>query len=157
MWLLISIGAVLLAVLAQAIISRTRGQITQLVRFMLVGIVVGLLLAALLLRDYGLSPETISGLLVYAFACELYIFLFTMALSSVSANLLLRFSRKSHTEDEILHSYGGERMVDRRLDRLVEGGLLRRTAGSLELTGKGARLLRLFDWLHCFFGFQRMS
>jgi predicted transcriptional regulator len=88
---------------------------------------------------------------VYGLCCELYVFLFTLAMSSISANLLVSLSRRAMTAAEIEQLYDSRAMVSSRIDRLVAVGLFDETPAGLELTAKGARTVRTFGRLRTFF------
>jgi hypothetical protein len=97
------------------------------------------------------APQTWAAALVYAFCCELYIFLFTFALSSITANLLGRLSRCNMTDRDIEQFYDSRHMVATRLDRLVAVGLLEEGQAGLRLTTEGARMVSTFRLLRGFF------
>ena len=78
------------AVALHAIWCRLSTRLSVVVKFVLVGGATGLVLIGHLIGIGGLSTGTLAGALVYALACELYIFLFTLILSSVSAIWLRR-------------------------------------------------------------------
>ena len=86
--------------------------------------------------------ELITGALTYAFLCNLYIFLFTATLSSVSSNLLFRLSREALTPDDVERLYSGRAMAEVRIKRLVDAGFLAAGTTGLTLTAAGRRALR---------------
>lgn len=149
--LFFAIAILITAIAAHALICRLPVRGSAVTRFMFVGGSLALVLATVLIEDRGLTHETLSALLLYGFACEMYIFLFTMAMSSISANLILNLARRKLTQVEIDHMYDSERMVKQRLDRLVSTGLLQTAPEGLRLTAKGASLVRVFELLHKFF------
>ena len=116
----------------------------RVIRFLVVGSVAGLALIACLAARYGLwSREAVAGVLLYGFLCELYIFLFTMTLSSISSNLLTLLLRGPMSDAEVSNVYDSRHMVEQRLQRLLGTGFLGRDGERLILTAKGARLLRM--------------
>jgi hypothetical protein len=105
-----------------------------------------------LLYRYGLAaPQAWAGAAAYAFACELYVFLFTFAMSSVTANLLAKLSRRDLTDKEIEQLYDSRHMVATRLDRLVTVGMVDEGPSGLSLSPEGARTVRTFRRLRGLF------
>jgi uncharacterized membrane protein YeaQ/YmgE (transglycosylase-associated protein family) len=154
MWLAGALIGLVIAVLAHAGISRvlTSLNLNMVVRFMIAAGIVGACLVGWLLDRYGVSaPQSWAAVLVYAFGCELYVFLFTLAMSSVTANLLTNLSRRDMTDMDIGQFFDSRQMVAARLDRLVAAGLLDEGPTGLALTPKGARTVRTFGWLRGFF------
>src|SRR6266508_4072076 len=89
------------SVAGHALLCRLPLSGNPVLKFVCVGAVVGLGMAAHAFMQFGLAPETWTALIVYAFACELYVFLFTMVSSSVSASLLLTLKGGSLTQGQI--------------------------------------------------------
>jgi hypothetical protein len=139
------------AMVGHAILCRLPVGLNIVFRFVVVGGVIGLVWAWWLYGNFGLAPQFWAGVLVYGLCCELYVFLFTLAISSVSANLLVSLSRRAMTAAELEQLYDSRTMVSARIDRLVGIGLFDETAAGLELTSKGARMVRTFGWLRAFF------
>lgn len=124
----------------------------RVIRFLAGGAAMGLLLLLLTSKRYGwFAVETVAALLVYASLCELYLFLFTMTISSISANLLVRLRSGDMTLSEIEQRYDSQKMVRDRLDRLEGTGFLRYDGGRILIAGKGARFLSVFRSLRRFF------
>ena len=84
MWLAWTLLALIVAVTGQFLVARFHGGGSFVARFSLVGGPISLAMAASLLKTYGLSLEFWGGMFVYAFGCELYVFLGTLVGSSVS-------------------------------------------------------------------------
>ncbi len=121
-------------------------------RFLITGGVVGACLVWWLFNWYGATaPQTWAGAVVYAFCCELYVFLFTFAMSSITANLLAKLSRCDMTDTDIEQLYDSRHMVATRLDRLVAVGLVDERPTGLRLTAEGARIVRIFRLLRGLF------
>jgi hypothetical protein len=106
---------------------------------MLIGCPGGILLGLSLSVRAQPWVQILSSLLVYALICELYLFLFTLTISSVSANLLLALRRKALTEEELEEQYDSRKMVAQRLARLEAVGLLGRSGDTLRPTPSGLR------------------
>jgi hypothetical protein len=146
-WALVYFGG---AVAAHAALTRLpRGN--PITRFLLAGGAGGLILGCHLLLTDGVGLGFFAALVVYAFASELYLFLFTMVGSSISARLLLLLRQRSLSNEEIRALYEPHGMVERRLERLVVARLLRREAGRCAVTERGRRLARLFRAVKRFF------
>jgi uncharacterized protein YacL len=156
MWLIYLLVALGAALAAHATLSRTAKGLNRVVGFLIVGSTAGFgLLAALASRYGAASIQMLSALALYAFLCELYIFLFTLAMSSISANLLVRLDRGGLTEDEIDRLYDSSKMVDGRIGRLMATHLLTEESSTLVPTAEGTRLLRILDRLRRFFRHER--
>jgi len=120
-------------------------------RFLLVAAPLGVALMALSLARFGPTIPGIAAILLYALLCELYIFLFTLVLSSVSATLLITLRRGPLQASGIASVYEPREMVQLRLDRLLTHGLVERASDRFSLTVKGERLHRVFLCLRRFF------
>jgi len=123
----------------------------SVVLFIMIGSIFGLIYAALLYIMQGLTLCLLSNLLVYAFGCELYIFIFTMTIGSISANLLLRLRNHNLTIEEINRLYNSKKMVSDRIQRLISVELIAESDAGLFLSSKGERLARAFAWFRSFF------
>lgn len=140
------------AVLIHAAVCRAPIALNNVFRFAAVGGVLGLVWAMWLYGGYGFaSPQFWAGVLVYGLFCELYVFLFTLAMSSISANLLVSLSRQPMNSVELDKLYDSREMVASRLDRLVAVGIFEEAPAGLRLTAKGERLVRTFGQLRAFF------
>lgn len=135
------------AVVLHAIWCRLSTRLSVVVKFVAVGGLVGLMMAAYLLSAFGASVGMLAGLLGYALACELYIFLFTLILSSVSAIWLRRLHRGSIDTATLAEAYSPAWMVDSRVQRLVDNGFLVQDGETYRLTEKGRGMIRTFGRL----------
>jgi hypothetical protein len=143
MWLAGSVCAWALTLVVHAASGRlVHGN--AILRFVLIGCVFGLGLGVGLGVFYGLTVELLTGMLLYGLGCELYIFVFTLSLYSISANLLIRLRANAMTAQQVDALYDSGRMVELRLNRLVHKNLLYRDGDRLCLTGIGLRLATVF-------------
>jgi len=153
MWFAPSVGLWLLAVAAHALLCRRPLPFGTVARFLLAGLAAGAALVWLLERVYGIwSPETFAAVLAFAFLCELYLFLFTLVMASISTKLLLLLRERSLSEADVIAMYDSERMVSLRIARLLTAGFLRESASQLRLTTAGALLATRFLALRTYFG-----
>jgi hypothetical protein len=150
-WLTSAVLALIAAVMGQFLAAKFQIGRGFVARFLLVGGAVGCVMVACLGRTYGLSVEFWAGMLVYAFACELYIFLGTLVDSSVSVSLLLALRRGSSSRAELDRLSSGRAMVASRLEKLCEHGLLGRAGDGYTVTRRARWLLLLFRALRFFF------
>lgn len=148
---------VLGAVALHAVLCRQPPAVSAVLKFLVAGGLVGLWLVVLLVALFGLSVPTLAGVLVYALASELYIFLFTLVHSSVSAVWLRRLRRGEIEAAALARQYDPAWMVESRLDKLVRSGLLVRTGGAYRLTDQAHRLIATFGRLRAFFGHDRRA
>jgi hypothetical protein len=123
-------------------------------RFLLVGIPLGIALVAYSLATFGLALHAFTAILLYAFLCELYIFCFTLVLSSVSATMLIMLRRGPVEASSFTSSYDPRGMVKLRLDRLVKNGLIEPRGNRFVVTSKGMQLHQVFAVLRHFFGHE---
>ncbi len=123
-------------------------------RFVAVGFPVGIALMALSFGRSGFSAEGWAPVLLYAFLCELYIFSFTLVLSSVSVILLVMLCEGPVESAALARVYDPDEMVRLRLDRLVKNGFIARQDRRLSVTEKGMQYHRAFTSLRAFFGHQ---
>lgn len=138
-----------------AMTCRLQLRADRVVRFLVGGSLTGLLLLLLSLQRYGwLALETVAAALVYAFLCELYLFLFTMTISSVSANLLVRLRSGGMALTDIERHYDSRQMVRVRIGRLANTGFLHLDGDRIFIDARGFRLLRVFRALRGFFGIR---
>jgi hypothetical protein len=137
--------ALLIAIAGHAGLRRAAPRLGSVSGFVLVGCLVGAALGVTLFDHWGWRREAWAGLAAYAFACELYIFLFTLVSSSVSVAFLYRLRSGG------LPAADGKIMVERRLERMVSGGILEKTAAGYRHTARGARLLRTYRCFRTFF------
>lgn len=156
MWIFSGLGAFALAALLLALAVRLPGFGRPVTLFVFIGGFIGLLFAWLGLRFYGLDPIVGSSLLVYAFACELYIFLFTLASSSVSVRVLAELAKKPLHPDSIAAYYQTDAMVERRLAQLRTSGLIKNGSGTVALTPRGRLLVWAFKRLRAIFGMSNL-
>jgi hypothetical protein len=153
MWFVGVLLALVIAVVGHAGLCRASMPLNVVTRFLITGGLIGAGLVWWLISRYGATaPQTWAGALVYAFCCELYVFLFTFAMSSITANLIARLSRYDMTDSDIEKLYDSRHMVATRLDRLVTVGLIKDLPSGLRLTTEGTRMVRTFCWLRDFFG-----
>lgn len=150
-WLVWAFGGFVLAVLGQSLILRSTALRNGVVAFVAAGMPVGLALMAVLLPNYP-RDRAWAGTLLYAFLCELWIFVFSATLSSVSANLMLHLRVCAMRRDEIDQLYDNRGMIQRRIGWLRRIGAAVEKNGRLMPTARGRRLASLFDTLLDFFG-----
>jgi hypothetical protein len=151
MWALASLAAFVGAVAGHASIRRALPRIGSLSGFVLVGCFLGAGLAVFLVHESRFTLETGAGLASYAFACELYIFLFGSVSSSISASILHQLRSSRLSSGDIEDRFGGTAMVQRRLANLVSAGVLETTAEGYRHTVVGTRLLRAYRGFRSFF------
>ena len=150
-WLAWTLLAFAAAMAGHAALGRLRRGGSAVKRFLLVGGPVGLLLVGGMVAGHGLSEQPLVAALAYGLLCELYLFLFTLAANSVTLGILSRLSDGPLDEARIAKDYDTAAMVDRRLDQLVDGGLLQRDGDSYRPTPQGARTARSFAALRRLF------
>jgi hypothetical protein len=151
MAVLVAVLAFVVAVALHAVACRLPLRLSVVLKYVLVGGLVGLGLTIWLVMTYGLTAPTLAGLVTFGLASELYVFCFTLILSSVSAIWLRRLYRGSIDTATLAEAYSPAWMVDVRIERLAENGFLERTADGYRLTEKGRNLMRTFERLRRLF------
>lgn len=141
MWALLAVTYFTGAVIGHSVACRPTVSRNNVLKFLTTAGLLGLALTAHEVYLNGRSVETLSALLAFTFACELYIFLFTLVTNSVSASLLLTIRTGDLTQGEIDRLYSNSSMVSRRIDGLVMAGLLERSSPGYRVTGRGQMLL----------------
>ncbi len=155
--ILLAVAYFVVALALHAIWCRASRRPSVVVKFVLVGGATGLALLGHLLAVEGLTHRTLAGLLVFALASELYIFCFTLIISSVSAVWLRRLHRGSIESAALAEAYSPSWMVDTRLIRLIENGFLARDGDRYRLTEKGRSLIGTFGRLRAIFKHERRA
>jgi hypothetical protein len=151
MWLILSVVAFVTSVLAHAVVMRFAKRAGTVAIFVAIGMVTGGVLIGYCLRRYGFTPATLAATLTYAFACELYIFLFTLVGNSVSFGLLMKLARHPLKPTDIVHLYRTEAMIARRFEQLERGDLITAGPAGFTLTARGKRVVQVFFILHAMF------
>ena len=153
MWLIYAFSSLAVTISLHSCAARLYPLRNRVVMFMSIGLPIGLTLGILMGVKFGwFSPQTFGAIALFAFFCELYLFLFTLALASISANLLvtLRSGAMSHKSiDELYDSRG---MVVTRFNRLISSGLIQLSslgveAEGYEITQRGKRLISALNIL----------
>jgi len=152
MWVASGLGAFAIAVISVAITVRISRLTRPVPVFALIGGIIGFLFAGYGLWRHGFDPSVIGGVTVYAFACELYIFLFTLAGNSVSLRLLAELSKGPLRRRDIAAHYQTDAMVERRFVQLKKAGLVSGGPAALSLTAEGKLFVWAFKTLRTTFG-----
>ena len=152
MWLMLSVAAFVTSILVHAAAVRLVPRAGAVPAFVAVGGAIGVALIGYCALSYGSAPPTLAATLVYAFACELYIFLFTLVGNSVSFGLLTKLASHPLRPDEIAAFYRAEAMITRRFEQLAANDFITTGADGVKLTARGKRVVRIFSLLHAVFG-----
>jgi hypothetical protein len=158
MWLVLSLLCFALSVGLHALVSRARQRANRVVSYAIVAFVVLLALAWAVFARYGLDVQTWAALCLYALASELYVFLFTMIASSITARLLITLRTRDMLLQEIDSAFPTSGMVDDRMHNLLSNGFIRAEGPSTyALTRKGWLVVTAFRPLRNFFRRERPS
>ena len=157
MILLITTAALAATLAGHALVSRVFVASGRVLTFIGVAAFVGALLAAALVLSYGLTAETISALLLYSFACELYLFLITFTFSSISANILTKLLGGPIALGDIETGYSGLGMAVQRADRIEQAGLAEDRGGLLQITSRGKFVVAIIAALRSVFGHDQVA
>jgi hypothetical protein len=152
MWWVALGFTIVASVLAHALLTRLAPNRNTVFLFLLGGTAMGAALVAWNWRTFGLlSFETLVAALAYAAFCELYLFLFTLALASISANILARLATGPRIADELNQLYDSSGMVEQRLVRMAGSGLIELNGTNVRLTGCGTTVVHCYRALRRFF------
>lgn len=154
MWAALALGAFGVAVVAHLLTVRLPLPLSIVIRYLLVGGLVGLGLVVTLLTLYGVSGEAFAGAMIFAFLSELYIFFFTLVISSVSVSLMLYLREAPMDEAEIGRIFSSQRMVAFRLEQMVRNGFATEQDGRYALTPYGKSMVYWFVTLRTVFGHE---
>jgi hypothetical protein len=157
MWAVLVVACFALAVVLHAALGRVRLRLSAVMRYLAVGSVLGAGLTLLLFVLYGFSPQALAGVLSYMLISELYIFLFTLVHSSISAIILRSLYAESMTAEALDGLCNPASMTDARLHKLQASGFLIERDGRYRLTPQADRTIVLFGRLRSFFRHDRRT
>ena len=141
------------AVILHACLVRVAGSLNKVVAFLATGGLVGLALVVYeIVWSAHTTLESLAALAVYAAACELYIFAFTLVVSSVSVAVLTALDGGPLSEDALEHHDSSRAMVETRLERLAMAGCVDLRDGVCLVTPRGRALAGAFERLRRTFG-----
>jgi hypothetical protein len=150
--ILIALAAFILAVLLHGLVMRMPMPMDSVRRFLMVGAPLGLALVVFALTLFGFTVSGFAAILLYALLCELYMFCFTLVISSVSVTMMIMLRQGPIANAELASTYDTHEMVQLRVGRLIKTGLIERNGSRLAVTLKGKKLHRIFFVLRRFFG-----
>lgn len=140
-------------IVAYALLARAFSKGNRFVLFLLCGATGGSLLIG---YGFWLAPstaiESLSGILLYACLCELFIVLMAFSLSSISASIVFRLYQTPMTKQQIDQEYSSDVIVSTRVDRLLSAGYVQSVGDDLVLTSTGNLIVGLFQSVQRFFG-----
>ena len=154
MWFFLSVGAFVAAVIVHLIIVRAPLPFSNVIRYLMAGGLVGAALEVTLLVLYGVSGEAFAGAMIFAFLSELYIFFFTLVVSSVSVTLMLHLRDGDIDEAEVSRIYDSRGMVTFRLAQRIRNGFATEQDGQYRLTQAGRTMVFWFVFLRSLFGHE---
>jgi hypothetical protein len=157
MWFVLALGAFAIAVLCHIVTVRLPLPFSNVIRYVLVGGIVGGVLVLTLLVLYGVSGEAFAGAMMFAFLSELYIFFFTLVISSVSVTLMLHLRERPIDEAEVSRIYDSRGMVTFRLEQMMRNGFATEQNGQYALTPAGRSMVYWFVLLRQIFGHELAS
>ena len=145
-WILLPVWGFLFAVLCHAFLSRIAPKSSRVLIFIGVASLVLLGVVFMAAAEYGLwSSNFLAVIMIYAAACELYIFLFTFVMSSISANVLVRLKVQQLSTISLKSIYNGRMMASQRVERLIGAKFAVEKNNLMSLTQSGNRLAKLFS------------
>ena len=153
MWIAATALALLTGAILHGLAARLDARLSRVSLFLVTGGISGAALGVWLISRHETGLATVASLLAFAFCSELYIFVFTLTLNSISAGILLQLERGAMTAPELEHLCNDRVMVERRVEQMVAAGFITVHSGNLiSVTPKGMKLIRVFSVLRRFFG-----
>lgn len=153
-WLGLPIIAFALAITSQTVLVRRLRRRHAIVAFVGAGIPIGLVLIVALFFSTRSTDMSISGTLIYAFLCELWMFTLSVTFSSFAAKLMMLLRQRPLTFEEIDRLSDHRTIILDRMNWLADIGAAVKQNDSLIPTGGGRKLARLFNASRSFFGHQ---
>ena len=151
---LAALVAFVVSVILHLCVTRLWPRQNRVFSFLGSGFVVGGLLLLILLKIRS-RLDTLEAALIYAFACELYIFLFTFVGSSISAAILIWLKEEGRLPESRTKAAQDDRdFVGGRINKMVDSGIFQKKDDQVSLTAKGRFLLAGYKGLRIFFGHQ---
>jgi hypothetical protein len=145
------------SVIAHLCATRVWPRQNHVFSFLISGFVVGVILLVVLLKTRS-RLDALEAALIYTFACELYIFLFTFVVTSISVAILVWLKEDGRLpESRMEPAQDVSDFVGGRINRMVESGIFRKKDEQLTLTANGRILLGAYKGLRSFFGHQVAS
>ncbi|NDH54757.1 MAG: hypothetical protein EBY24_22910 [Betaproteobacteria bacterium] len=146
-WLLSVISALTGVILTHAVLRRLRPADNSVVQFLALAALGAGLLAWVLTRTATPPVQQLAALALLTFGCELYLFLFTFAISSVSLALLLEKTGRNDASAPVAQAP----TPAARVERMLESRLLLRTPAGYALAPAGRVIVRTRQMLRNFF------
>lgn len=150
MWLIPTILAFACVIAVHATLRRVAPAGNSVVQFLGVAVLGAGALAMILPLTAASGLECLTALSLLTFCCELYLFLFTFAISSVSIAMLLAHTGRA-PRPETGEPTGEAPAPAGRVRRRLESRLLVRTSAGYALTSSGRAIVRVCQRLRDFF------
>jgi hypothetical protein len=152
-WVLITFLAWIAAITAHAFALRIFPKANTIVLFCTTAFAAGLALLAYIADRDGTATHLIAAATLFAFCCELYIFIFTFVISSVSVWILVSRISSGRTIDASgTGKPTSSGMVAQRMSGLQGSGFVQLSHGSYSLTSRGRTVLWVYQQCRFFFG-----
>jgi len=151
MWMVVLIVGFAGAVALHTVVNSIVRAGTVVSRFLATGGAVGIGVLVYGYLEWGPTAQFFALGFAYALLCEFYLFCITFVLSSISANLAIQMLQRSLDRDDLDRLYDSRYMVETRIDRLTEIGLLTVSEGQLHAGQRGQRLARVFEPIQRYF------
>ena len=136
---------------------RITTHIDSVKRFLIVGLPVGVALVLFVLNYYGLQFDGLAAIFLYALLCELYLFCFTLVLSSVSVLLLISLREKNIEIFNLYKDSYSKEMVKIRINNLIKNSYLNKKENIILITRKGINLHNNFSKISFFFNHRKSN
>ncbi len=150
MWSIPTILAVACVIAVHAALRRVAPTGNSVVQFLGIAALGAGALAMILPLTHASGREGLTALSLLTFCCELYLFLFTFAISSVSIAMLLENAGRA-PRPETGQPTGEAPTPAGRVQRMLESRLLVRTPAGFALTPSGRAIVWMRNGLRDFF------
>lgn len=154
MWIISSIVAFLFAVSLNAVATRVWPKRAPFSTYIVISVVVFIALVFYIGMYTTRDPlDVLASILFYAAATEFYVLLILLVGNSVSVSILIHAMHRPLMLDELEEMYSEEEMLQMRMLRLSNMGLIEKEGDDLYgVTPAGHRLVRTLDRVRHFFG-----
>lgn len=146
-WLFAAISALAGVILTHAVLRRLRPAGNSVVQFLLLAALGAGILTWALASTVTPPEQQLAALALLTFGCELYLFLFTFAISSVSLALLMEKTGRIDSSLPLAQAP----TPSARVERMLESRLLVRTSTGYGLAPAGRVIVRAREVLRNYF------
>lgn len=157
MWFVSAILALTTAIFLHAVLRRKFRTLNIVVSFVIAAGLSAIILTCWLVLRYGIiTSQTWGAILIFCLMCEMFLFVTTLAMASISANCIVTLA-VGRSGADVERVYDNKVMVGTRIDRLKAANFIAELPDGLTLTPAGRRIVLISGWLRRFFGHRQQQ